>query len=223
MPAHAHTHRHTPMKMWEINSELRGEAAMTLKFILPVVKDQTRNLMKTLDVSRLDLRVRESAQCHVINAGDGGGGTIDKWLPFKPMKFVHPNSVRILYKPNHVWVAYFSHTKSGFFSRFWLFLDSCRFQLLNFVCDITTNPENQFVSKCQMPCTHIIYTCELYSQLYSAMTSTFCVVGVVHCSTDIPYTHVYVITALFFQNEKEDPISCQGSLLRLFCSAQNSI
>lgn len=116
------------------------------------------------------------------------------------------------------------HTKSLFLSRFRLFLDSCRFQLLNFVCDITTNPENQFVSKCQMPCTHIIYTCELYSQLYGAITFTFCVVGVVHFSTDIPYTHVYVITALFFKmKKKEDPISCQGSLLRLFRSVQNSI
>lgn len=64
-----------------------------------------------------------------------------------------------------------------------------------------TNPENQFVLTCQMPYTHIIHTCELYSQLYRTYNDMYfrfifvkftyrcrffiVVVVVVHCSNDI--------------------------------------
>lgn len=80
----AYTDADTHMEMRKINfpSKKHGDGAMTLKF-MPVIKDQTRNLMKMLDARRLDLRVKESAWCHhatlpcVINAGDGDG-TVDK-------------------------------------------------------------------------------------------------------------------------------------------------
>lgn len=54
MPARTHTDTHMQMQTES------GDGKMTLKF-MPVVKDQTRNLMKMLDARRLDLRVRESA------------------------------------------------------------------------------------------------------------------------------------------------------------------